>query len=88
MYSYHNNIDGEFDIGIIGGGASGIFSSIVAKDESDLSVAVFESEDRILKKVLKTGNGKRNLTNKNLCLSNFHGNPLILKSVFQNVLKV
>lgn len=82
MYSYHNNIDGEFDIGIIGGGASGIFSSIVAKDESDLSVAVFESEDRILKKVLKTGNGKCNLTNKNLCLSNFHGNPLILKSVF------
>lgn len=81
MYSYHNNIDGEFDIGIIGGGASGVFASIISKEKKNLSVAIFESEDRILKKVLKTGNGKCNLTNKDLCLSNFQGNPILLKTV-------
>ena len=53
------------DILIIGGGASGIFSAIIAKDLS-LDVAILEGSDRIGKKILTTGNGRCNITNKNI----------------------
>lgn len=51
------------DIIIIGAGASGIVSSIVAKDRG-LDVAIIEGNDRIGKKILTTGNGRCNITNK------------------------
>ncbi|GAA0726433.1 NAD(P)/FAD-dependent oxidoreductase [Clostridium malenominatum] len=51
------------DIIIIGAGASGIVSSIVAKDRG-LDVAIIEGNDRIGKKILTTGNGRCNITNR------------------------
>lgn len=53
------------DILIIGGGASGIFSAIIAKDLGH-DVAILEGSDRIGKKILTTGNGRCNITNKNI----------------------
>lgn len=50
---------------IIGGGASGLVCAIKAKlrDES-LKIAIIEKNDRVGKKLLATGNGRCNLTNK------------------------
>lgn len=50
---------------IIGGGASGLFSAIIAKDLGH-DVAILEGSDRIGKKILTTGNGRCNITNKNI----------------------
>ncbi|MEO0288950.1 MAG: aminoacetone oxidase family FAD-binding enzyme [candidate division WOR-3 bacterium] len=75
-----NHIDKEFDIGIVGGGASGIVASIFAKNQN-MKVGVFEKEERVLKKVLRTGNGKCNLTNRNECLENYYGDPFFIKTI-------
>lgn len=52
-------------IGIIGGGASGMAAAITALSEG-ADVTVYEKNDRVGKKILATGNGKCNLSNKNL----------------------
>ena len=52
------------NVAIIGGGACGVMCAIKLKKlNKDLNVTVFEQNDRILKKVLKTGNGKCNILN-------------------------
>lgn len=52
------------DVVIIGGGASGIASAIeLKKNNKELKVLVLEQNDKILKKLLKTGNGKCNISN-------------------------
>ena len=49
---------------IIGGGASGAAAAItLARLQSDLSITILEKNERILKKLLTTGNGKCNITN-------------------------
>lgn len=48
---------------IVGGGASGIMAAIQAKDMG-VDAAILESTDRIGKKLLTTGNGRCNITNK------------------------
>lgn len=50
---------------IIGGGASGVFLSLLLADYG-LDVAIIEGKDRILKKLLVTGNGRCNITNENV----------------------
>lgn len=75
-----NYIDREFDIGIIGGGASGIVASIFAKNQNT-KVGIFEKEDRVLKKVLRTGNGKCNLTNREECVENYYGDTFFIKAI-------
>lgn len=54
-------------IGIIGGGASGVFSAIQLSKRFD--VTIYERQSRILKKVLQSGNGMCNLTNENVSKS-------------------
>lgn len=59
-------------IAVIGGGASGIVSAIYAKRiNGKNSVTVFERSDRILKKLLATGNGRCNLSNACISESNY-----------------
>ena len=53
----------HYDILVIGGGASGIIAAITAKN-SGKNVAIIEATDRIGKKILTTGNGRCNITNK------------------------
>jgi predicted Rossmann fold flavoprotein len=64
----------DCDIAIIGGGAAGLCAAITAKNENkNLDVAIFEKLDRVGKKLITTGNGQCNITNKNLNLSFYHG---------------
>lgn len=51
-----------YDLAIIGGGMSGMIASILASRRG-YKVVIIESNDRLGKKLLATGNGKCNLTN-------------------------
>lgn len=70
------------DIIVLGGGASGIIAAIIAKDRG-LDVAIVEGNDRIGKKILSTGNGRCNITNKNVSIKNYHS---LNKNFFNYVL--
>ena len=61
----------RFDVAIIGGGQSGIINAISLK-RSGINVCILEAKDRIGKKVLSTGNGKCNILNSNLDISNYN----------------
>lgn len=50
---------------IVGGGASGCIAALLLK-EAGSDVAIMEAQDRILKKILVTGNGRCNITNAKL----------------------
>lgn len=57
----------EFDIAVVGGGASGLVAAIEAKRRNaDLNVVVLERLPRIGKKLLATGNGRCNYTNRRI----------------------
>ena len=60
------------EIAVIGGGASGLMAAITAK-KTGKEVVILERKDRILKKVLITGNGRCNITNVNADISNYFG---------------
>jgi len=53
------------DIIIIGGGASGMISAIIAKDLGN-DIAILEGTNRIGNKILSTGNGRCNISNSNI----------------------
>lgn len=53
------------DLIIAGGGASGLMAAIAAKDFG-VDVAIVEGNDRIGKKILTTGNGRCNISNRNI----------------------
>ena len=60
------------DIAIIGGGASGLTAAITAKRLlPHAKIIIFEALDRVGKKLIATGNGRCNITNRNL--DRFHG---------------
>ena len=64
--------DFKFDITIIGGGASGVMSAIMAKRTNpELNVAIVESSFALGRKLLLSGAGRCNLTNANLGEKNF-----------------
>lgn len=50
---------------IIGAGAAGITAAITAKDYG-MDTAIIEANDRVGKKILTTGNGRCNITNKTI----------------------
>lgn len=54
----------KYDIGIIGGGASGCAAAVKAA-EKGLCVAVLEKNDSLMKKVIASGNGRCNISNLN-----------------------
>ncbi|MDY3972606.1 MAG: NAD(P)/FAD-dependent oxidoreductase [Clostridia bacterium] len=63
-------------IAVIGGGASGLIAAIAAAEDSDNQITVYESGDRVGRKILATGNGRCNMTNINADVENYHGkNP-------------
>ena len=62
---------------IIGGGASGLMlASILRSKNANLDITIVEKLEHIGKKILMTGNGKCNLSNKNIkeaCFNNEFG---------------
>ena len=56
---------------IIGGGASGLTAALVANN-SGIDVAIIEGSDRVGKKILTTGNGRCNISNKNINNNRYH----------------
>lgn len=72
----------KHDVIIVGGGASGIISAINAKNLG-LDVAIIESNNRIAKKLLTTGNGRCNITNENITFNRYHSEN---KNFFEPIL--
>lgn len=66
-------------VSIVGAGASGIFSAILCA-KAGAKVAVYEQNTKIGKKILVSGNGRCNISNKNLSSSDFFcDNPSFVK---------
>lgn len=62
------------DVIIIGGGASGLCAAIMIKKLApQLSVRVLEALPRVCKKLSTTGNGRCNITNRNITADRYHG---------------
>ena len=67
-------------VGIIGGGAAGIMAAITAAG-CGADATILERNDRIGKKILATGNGKCNLGNYQLHISEYYGsNPMWIEN--------
>ena len=62
---------------IIGGGFAGMVLAIaLAKEFGGDNIMLLEGNDRLGKKVLSTGNGQCNITNKNVLCGHYHGNNI------------
>ncbi len=74
-----------YDIAVIGGGAAGMFAAIMAKKQNrKLNIVVLEALERVGKKLITTGNGQCNITNKNVCAKFYHSeNAELIGSVFE-----
>jgi predicted Rossmann fold flavoprotein len=69
-------------IAVIGGGASGLMAACHAAGEGR-NVVLFEKQKKLGRKILATGNGRCNITNRNLDPGRYHGeNPKIAHSIF------
>ncbi len=64
----------DFDIAVVGGGASGLSAAIEAKRRCGrLKTAVLERLPKVGKKLLATGNGRCNFTNREIRADRFRG---------------
>lgn len=55
----------KYQVIVAGGGASGCIAALKLK-EAGIDTAILEGSDRLMKKLLVTGNGRCNITNENL----------------------
>ncbi len=58
---------------IIGGGAAGLTAAISAAENGAKDIIIVDKNARVGKKLAVTGNGRCNITNKNLNKENYHG---------------
>ncbi len=69
-------------VAVIGGGASGLMAACFAAGSGN-SVVIFEKQKKIGRKVLVSGNGRCNITNRNLSAEKYHGrNTKFIHNVF------
>ena len=61
-----------YDVAVLGGGASGMMAGIQAA-QLGANVVILEGNECLGKKILATGNGKCNLTNKNISEDCYYG---------------
>ena len=60
---------------VIGGGASGMAAALTAAQVPGAQVTLLERQARVGRKLLATGNGRCNLTNRHIESSHYHGAP-------------
>jgi hypothetical protein len=68
---------------IIGAGASGVMCSIYLKKLVDCEVIILEANASPLKKLLATGNGRCNLSNKDMTINHYEGKNI---KIIENIL--
>ncbi len=72
------------DLIVVGSGAAGLIASIVAA-RAGQNVTVLEQNAKIGKKILVSGNGKCNITNRYITTNRFHGhNPDFIEKSLEN----
>ena len=62
----------QYALAIVGGGASGMMAAVAAGSDCD-SVLLLERGGRIGRKLLATGNGRCNISNRNAQYKGYHG---------------
>lgn len=60
-------------VAVIGGGAAGMMAAITAA-QNGAEVTIYEKNDRVGKKILATGNGKCNFSNRDFDVTYYNGN--------------
>jgi len=70
MHNIQRNMN---TIAIIGGGASGMAAALAARECLDNRVILLERQARVGRKLLATGNGRCNLSNRNVAPPRYHG---------------
>ena len=72
-------------IAVIGGGASGLVAAIAAaRTTPQAQITIYEKKDTVGKKILATGNGRCNLTNKDMKASYFRSDNFpVVEEVLQ-----
>lgn len=76
------NTGKQFDVIVIGAGASGMMAAITAARENK-KVCIIEKLDKAGKKLLATGNGKCNFTNAHMSADSFGGDRAFIEYVLQ-----
>ncbi len=76
-----------FSLAVIGGGASGLAAAISAartaqKCNKKINISIYESNSRVGKKILVTGNGRCNITNTNINEDCYFGSKDLFFSVY------
>ncbi len=74
------NMYKQYDVLVIGAGASGMMAAITAARENK-KVLVVEKLDKAGKKLLATGNGKCNFTNEKMSVDCYGGEKIFVESV-------
>lgn len=62
-----------YEVAIVGGGFSGLVTAVKLNKLGVKNVCILESQKRVGKKILATGNGRGNVTNANLSVERYHG---------------
>ncbi len=73
----------QTDCIILGGGAAGL-TAAAALAERGLQVTVVEKLDRVGKKLLATGNGRCNLSNRNMDAAQYGCSAAFVERVYTN----
>lgn len=69
-------------VAVIGGGASGLVAALFAAD-AGCSIVLFEKQKALGRKLRITGNGRCNITNRDIDATHYHGhNPMFVKNIF------
>lgn len=76
------NTNKQWDLVVIGAGASGLMAAITAARE-DKKVCMIEKLDKAAKKLLATGNGKCNFTNANMSSDYYGGDKAFVQYVLE-----
>ena len=76
-----------FDYLIIGGGAAGLCSAVAfAQKNPQKTVAVLEQGSRVGRKISVTGNGRCNITNRNVTPARYHSStPAVAEKILNAV---